>query len=306
MTAIDSDPRAQPSRLQHDVATRIVEFIREHDLRPGDRLTELGLADVLKVSRTPVRAALDYLAGLGVVGPRAPRGFEVQAAAAELPEVEAEAGLAEEDQLYIRIAEDYVANRLSDQVVEADLMRRYGVPRALLVRVLQRMARELVVERNRGHGWTFAPLLRSAHGHDESYRFRLATEPAGIMEPGFQLDAAWAARSRRAHENILALPPGRLSPIRFFEVNADFHEGVAACSGNPFFLQSVQLQNRLRRFLGYSWTYGHDRIVASCDEHLAILSALEGGDRDWAADLMHRHLELAARLKPDESQAAAG
>lgn len=303
MTALDADSRpvrAQPSKLQREVATRIVQFIRDRDLRPGDHLTELGLADVLKVSRTPVRAALDYLAGLGVVGPGRSRGFEVRAGAPELPDVEAEAGPAEEDQLYIRIAEDYVANRLPDQVVEADLMRRYGVPRGLLVRVLQRMARELVVERNRGHGWTFAPLLRSSQGHDESYRFRLVIEPAAILEPSFRLDAAWAARSRRAHEEILATPPERLSPIRFFEVNADFHEGVAACSGNHFFLQSVQLQNRLRRFLGYSWTYGHERIVASCDEHLAILSALEGGDREWAATLMRRHLELAARLKPDE------
>jgi DNA-binding GntR family transcriptional regulator len=296
MTALDA---SRPSKLQREVATRIVQHIRDHDLQPGDPLTELGLADALRVSRTPVRAALDYLAGLGVVGPGARRGFQVRAAAPELPDVEAEAGPAEEDGLYIRIAEDYVAERLPDEVTEADLMRRYDASRGLVVRVLQRMARELVIERNRGHGWTFAPLLRSARGHDESYRFRLVIEPAAILEPSFQLDRAWAGRSRRAHQEILATPPERLSPIRFFEVNADFHEGVAASSGNHFFLQSVQLQNRLRRFLGYSWTYGHDRIVASCDEHLAILDALEGGDRDWAATLMRRHLELAARLKPE-------
>jgi DNA-binding GntR family transcriptional regulator len=178
------------------------------------------------------------------------------------------------------------------------MMRQYGVGRGVLLRVLQRMSGERVIERNPGYGWRFAPLLRSMESHDESYRFRMIVEPSAILEPSFALDTAWAARSRRDHEAILATPPGKLSIVNFFEVNAEFHEYLAACSGNHFFQQAVQLQNQLRRFLSYSWTYGEDRVAASCHEHMAILDALEAGDREWAAALMRHHLDLAGQLKP--------
>jgi DNA-binding GntR family transcriptional regulator len=297
--------RAEPSKLQRKLAMQIAEYIRDNELKDGDHLTELGLAEALKVSRTPVRATLEYLASLGVVAPSGPRrGFRVTATPEALAELTAEAGGSDEEEaLYMRVAADYVRNHLPDQFSEADMMRQYGVGRGVLLRVLQRMARERVIERNPGYGWRFARLLRSMESHDESYRFRMVIEPAAIQEPSFVLDPAWAARMRRLHDEILNTPPKRLSMVRFFEVNAEFHEGLAACSGNHFFHESVQLQNQLRRFLSYSWTYGNERIADSCHEHLEILDALEKGDRDWAATLMRRHLDLASRLKPPSAQA---
>ncbi|HET6971948.1 MAG TPA: GntR family transcriptional regulator [Phenylobacterium sp.] len=290
--------RAEPSKLQRKLAVQIAEFIRDNDLQEG-QLTELGLAEALNVSRTPIRAALEYLAGLNIVAPSGQRrGFRVTATPAALAELTQEAAYTDEEEaLYLRIASDYVGARLPDQFSEADMMRQYGVGRGMLLRVLQRMARERVIERNPGYGWRFAPLLRSMEAHDGSYRFRMVVEPAALMEPGFALDPAWAARTRRAHDGILATPAGKLSMVRFFEVNADFHAGLAACSGNPFFHEAVLQQNQLRRFLSYAWELD-ERIAESCHEHMAILTALEKGDRDWAATLMRRHLDLAAREKP--------
>jgi DNA-binding GntR family transcriptional regulator len=292
--------RPEPSKLQRKLVSQIAGYIRDNGLGPGDQLTELSLAEALKVSRTPVRAALEHLAAQGVVSPAGRRrGFQVTASSEALTELTQETFQSdEEEELYMRVAGDYVANRLPEQFSEADMLRQYGVGRGVLARVLQRMSAERVIERNPGYGWRFAPLLRSRESHDESYRFRMVVEPAALLEPTFQLDTARAGRSRRDHEAILLTPPARLSIVNFFEVNAEFHEFLAACSGNHFFHQAVQQQNQLRRFLSYSWTYGADRVAASCHEHLEILAALEGGDREWAASLLRRHLDLAGRLKP--------
>lgn len=291
---IDVIAPVELTRLQRQLAQQIAQHMKDVGLQPGDPVTTVGLAGILRVSRTPVRGALEYLANLGVMAP-ARRGFVVR----RLPEPKdaLDAGDAsEEESLYLRIAADYVRDALPDQVSEADLMRRYGINRGLLRRVLQRMARESVIERNQGHGWSFAPLLRATQGQDESYRFRRVVEPAAILEPTFELDRAWAARCRRAHETIRDLPPEKLSMIRFFDVNIDFHEGIAASSGNPFFFQAIRAQNRLRRLLSYVWSYGDARVLESCREHLEVLEALEAGDRQWAATLMRRHIELAGEL----------
>lgn len=299
MSQVETVATFEPSKLQRKLALQIVEYIRDHRLQQGEHLTELGLADALKVSRTPVRRALEYLSSLNVVAPSGPRrGFQVTGVTDALDELTEEAAQSDEEgELYIRMASDYVAQRLPDQFSEADMMRQYGVGRGVLLRVLQRMARERVIERNPGYGWRFAPLLRSLESHDKSYRFRLAVEPVALLEPTFELDRSWAERSRRDHAALVATPPELLSMVRFFEVNADFHAGLAACSGNEFFRESIELQNQLRRFLSYNLDTVA-RVEESCNEHMQILDALEQGDREWAAQLMRRHLELAAREKP--------
>lgn len=285
----------EPSKLQRQLAVQIQRHIFDERLAVGERLTELGLAEHFHVSRTPVRAALEHLASQGIVA-GSDRGGYVVADGAHAATVELANDGDEEEELYLRIADDYMSRRLSDHFSEADLMRRYSVHRGLLVRVLQRMAREMVIERSQGHGWSFAAQLNTPEAHHSSYRFRLVVEPAGVLEPGYELDIRAAERCRAEHEQVMETPLEKLSPVRFFEVNAGFHELVAAGSRNPFFLNAMQQQNRLRRFLGYDWSYGHDRIIESCKEHMEILDALERREFDWAATILKRHIDLASRV----------
>ena len=191
---------------------------------------------------------------------------------------------------------------------EADLMRRYEVGHGLLNRVLQRMATDFVIERNPGHGWRFAPVLKSDDAETDSYRFRMIIEPAGLLEPGYTLDRARAQLLRRDHEAIIATPRNKLSRIRlfhFFAMNAEFHELIAAGSGNGFLLQAVQQQNRLRRLLIYRWPYPLERMVESCIEHMDLLTAIEKGDMKRASTLMYRHLDVASQTlsEPDKMRA---
>jgi DNA-binding GntR family transcriptional regulator len=83
-------------------------------------------------------------------------------------------------------------------------------------------------------------------------------------------------------------------------MNAAFHEGIAAGSGNRYILAAIRRQTELRRFSNYDWLYGTERVAVNCREHLAILDRLAENDREIAALLLRRHIETAMQLRrPD-------
>jgi DNA-binding GntR family transcriptional regulator len=289
-----------PSRLQRDLLPRIVDMIRQDGLTPGHRLPETSLARRLQVSRTPVRAALRHLADRGVIGPLAGGGYALLKPIEAIREDEFTPVAAEVDIWCARIAKDRVAGTLPPQTSEADLMRRYDVGRPLLLRVLNKLAEVGLVERLPGHGWLFSPVNDPA-AIAESYAFRRIIEPAALLEKGFSLDPAWLAEMRRRHEEMLSKPWSDGASVALFEMNADFHEGLIAASGNRYLLLALQQQTRLRRYANYSWRYGQDRVVVSCREHLEIIARLEAGEVDLAAALLRRHLDLARDLSLDKS-----
>jgi DNA-binding GntR family transcriptional regulator len=290
---------SEPTKLQAELAGRILRLAKDRAMPAGTHLTELELAADFKVSRTPVRAALKLLAERGYVDARPNRGYFLRRAVEQIDADDVQAAHDQQSgELYLAIARDRISNALPDYVSEADMLRRYGVGRPELVQVLSQLAQLGVVERNPGHGWTFLPSIDSPEAHEESYRLRLVLEPAAILEPKFHLDPAWIKRMRERHQAVLDRPWLDRSAIEFFEMNAEFHERIVAGSGNRFFLLAVQQQNKLRRFHNYNWTYGKERVVGSVHEHLEILDRLADADYEWAAHLMRRHLEKAAGLKP--------
>lgn len=300
--------KTPPSRLQRELSAGIIALIRSERLPPGTRLAEVALAERLQVSRTPVRAALKLLAQRKLVHAGTSRGYFVAETVRAPHKTTSKPSPDDTDRLFLAIARDRRTGRLPEEVSERDLMQRYDATRPIVQRVLTRLAEVAAVQRKPGHGWRFQPTLGDTQARDESYRYRLLIEPAGLLEPGFQLDPAWAAEMRRRHQEMLAMPWSDTASIALYEMNAAFHEGLAAASGNRYFLVGVQQQNRLRRFGNYDWTFGHDRVIVNCREHLAILDQLEAGRNEAAAALLRRHLEGAARLKrsPATSTAPSG
>lgn len=286
-----------PSSLHRQLANQILRHIRGNRLAPGTRLREVALAEEFKVSRTPIRAALGHLARQGILDSGSHRGYAVGQGAEQLEAMSLEESTTEDDALYMRIAKDYLERRLAKHFSEADLIRLYDVRYSLLLRVLHRMAADLVIERNLGSGWRFGAAFRlDEPDKNSSIRFRLMVEPAGLLEPGYSLDRARAKMVREDHEAIIATPRHELSSVsifHFYDMNAEFHELLAAGTGNPFLVQAVQQQNRLRRLVVYNWVYPLRRIVDSCVEHMEILTAVEKHDMERAATLMRRHLRAA-------------
>lgn len=282
--------------LHLELADRISRLIHQDGLAAGARLNENQLAEQLGVSRTPVRAALDLLAQQGFVERKPHRGVELlRAPPLPAPARETADG---GDDLLRRIAYDRQHGHLGEYVSEKELMQAYDLARPAIRNALERLADLGAIEPKLGYGWRFATGAWDASVRHESYRYRMVIEPAAIREPGFALPPAWAQDMRSQHEEFLRTLSEDSSSVAFFEMNAAFHEGVAAASGNRFFHMDIQRQNRLRRLSNYDWKYGPARMEVNCREHLEMLDRMQAGDVELAALLMQRHLDVASRLRP--------
>ncbi len=281
------------------MARRIMQFAQREGLAAGTHLPEVKLSERLGVSRSPVRAALSLLAKRGVVEPAPKQGYFLALdagssdfAAIDLPE-------SAEEAIYRDLVRARFANLIPPQVAVSDVMRRYDCDRATANRVLAQMSEDGVIERAPGRGYVFGPVLNDARAYDESYRFRLLVEPAAVLEPGFRPDPKRMKRLRARHAELLSGGIENAPMAEIFEIDADFHEAVGDFCGNRFLAHAIRLQTRLRRLSEYENYNDRDRLRDSCREHLAILDALEAGDRARAAELLRRHIEVSQEVRPN-------
>jgi len=283
---------APASRLQTELAGRILQLLKEQGAGPGHHLVEQDLCRQFGVSRTPVRGALKLLASQGTLQARTHRGFVLRGAIKAVPEVESVNLQEEEDrELFVAIAEARNTGRLPPDCTQQELVRLFGAKLPTVGRVLRHLSELGLVERKRGHGWSFVASINSASAQAESYAFRQIIEPAELLQTGFELDRQWASACRARHMVFKRKPWRKTLAVEFFEMNADFHEQLARCSGNRYLLDAIQRQNQVRSFLNYEWAYGVERVRASIEEHLSILDALESGQNRRAAELMRSHLD---------------
>jgi len=148
------------SDLQAKIALQIVEYIKDNDLEKGQHLTEEKFAALFGVSRTPVRATLNYLEKIGVLKVVANRGYFLAVTPGSINLGRLGIPMSEEEKLYSNVVRDIVRGHWKEEVTEIDLIRRYEVQRGLVTRVLWRLAKEGVVERSAGVGWTIQPILK--------------------------------------------------------------------------------------------------------------------------------------------------
>ena len=287
---------APATRLALMATRRILEQAIAGRVKPGDRLTELALTVKLGISRTPVRAALAFLHRRGLLDHAPNRGYTLAAQPAELARVQRALPPDEADSFYYQLLRERTAGRIGAQVTERELEQAYGVRATLVREVLVRMLQHGIVHGRRGQRWEFAEAL-DADSERESYRFRMVLECAALVEPGFRLDPQRLAACRQRQQALIHHATKR-SWLDFFEANAEFHELLAGASGNRFMLKAVQEQNRLRRISDLSDypLVNVERLRESCQEHLAILEAIERGRLKEAAQLMRAHLQGASDI----------
>lgn len=289
--------RPQASRLQAELARRILRFLQEQGSQPGHRLVELDLCHIFDVSRTPVRGALKLLAADGAVTARPGRGYVLS----RLPLVAKEEEPSGEDtHLFEALANARAKDAMGDQFTQQEVMRRFAGKPASVMRVLRHLAELGVAERKPGNGWAFVP--DAGRILNESYAFRRALEPQILLQPGFKLDRAWAEKARSQHQKLRRKPWSAGDGVRFHAVNAEFHKQLAKNSGNRAMLRAVERQNQLRQFLIGQWDYPMEQVRSAIDDHLEILAALEAGYADKAAALMLHHLtQSASQSQKDEA-----
>jgi len=283
--------------LQQRVAREIVALVRRESRRAGDHLPEIQLAEHIGTSRSPVQAALRHLAERGMLNQDTNRGYFLARDAKDWGELATEIAAVPDDPLYLNIAEARRSGELPDEVTEAELMRRFDVARSSLRKVLSRMSEEGWIEQNLGHGWRFLPMIDTPQAYEESYLFRQAIEPVGIVSPSFHADARELAALRNEQQQIVSGGWRSMTAIELFEANSRFHETIAQWSGNRFIAQSVRRINLQRRLVEYHQAAQRKPRQTQAQEHLQILDAIAVHDYVLAASLLRGHLDGARRAK---------
>lgn len=281
--------------LRLDLKRRIESHVRDQGLCIGDRIVTSALAREFQVSRTPVEAALAILASEGVLERRSGGGYVLLRSPDHSPSPDENSD--DVDAMLIEVARLRRGGLLANEVSTRELVRISGQPLSLVQRTLSRLEELGSIARKPGYGWIFINRADDAATQEESNRFRQILEPQALLEEGFSLDLDWAAEMRRRHEEFMAQQwSDQTSPVRFFEMNAAFHEGLALASGNRFVLDAIRRQNQARRLFNYDWLYGFERVLVNSREHLGILDCLLAGDMEMAAILMRRHLKGARNV----------
>ncbi|MDY8109884.1 GntR family transcriptional regulator [Fulvimarina sp. 2208YS6-2-32] len=286
------------SPLVLSLAGRLSELIRVGDIKAGEKLATQALADRFGVSRSPVRDALTLLQERGVIEQQPNRGFFAK----EVCDTEGDAAGSEplpHDALdvYQRLAEDWLTDRIPSDVSEQMLRERYGLTKAQVSDILVRAAREGWAERKQGYGWRLLPVAKTPEAFEQIYRFRMMIEPAAMLEPDFRVDARILAEQRRIQEKMLESDIERLPADRLLDNGSNFHEELMRMSGNPFMHMSLVRVNRMRRLLEYRSKVDRPLLSVQCSQHLEILSALERNEIIEASYLMRKHLGGALTSK---------
>jgi DNA-binding GntR family transcriptional regulator len=281
--------------LTEALAARILDHIITERLPAGTHIAAQDLADRFNVSRSPVNQALRLLHAKSVLAHERNRGYFIR----ETGKISAQAlGLPVEDELsrvYLQLSDDRLHGRLPAQVPESQLRERYGLTRTQLTAVLTRIAQEGWVERRPGYGWEFSEMLVTPEALLQTYRVRMALEPAALLEPGYRLAPATIEGLRATELRLLDGALETDSPDALHERGVRFHEGIVGACRNPFFLDALRRINRIRRLLSYRSMVVRDRYREQCREHLDILGLLEAGRNTEATEALRAHLVTTIR-----------
>jgi DNA-binding GntR family transcriptional regulator len=281
------------------IPTRIVELLKQENWEAGSHLPAQLLADRLNVSRQPINDALSLLHQKGVLTREKNRGYFLAARIHEpLSHAVDKLGLAESDAItsaYFRIAEDRLKGNLPDEFSEQHIKTTYGLTAGQLHGVLARIASEGWAERKRGYGWRFSNMLTTPDSLMQSYRLRLALEPAALLEPGYKLQPDVLERCRAAEKHLLDGGIETATADQLHDRGVYFHESLVEASGNAFFIDAVRRVNRVRRLLSYRSMQDRKRYKEHCKQHLHVLKLLEQERNEEASQMLREHLQHTLR-----------
>jgi len=274
------------------IPSLILEFIRDEGLVLGNHLPAQVLADRFNVSRTPVNEALALFEEKGLLKREPHRGYFL--AKKVDAKTEKKLGISSGDMVtgtYFQIADDVLKGDIPMTVSESLIKSKYELTAAQLKSVLQRIAHEGWAQRKPGYGWEFSNMLSTPDSLLQSYRLRLALEPAALLEPSYNLAPEILEKCLAAEHHLLDGGIETDTPDQLHERGVRFHESLVEASGNPFFIDTIRRVNRVRRLISYRSMQDRKRYTEHCQQHLQVLDLLAKGKRVDAAEMMRKHLQ---------------
>lgn len=170
-----------------------------------------------------------------------------------------------------------------EPVTERLIAARLGMSRTPVREAVRRLEGEGTLQRQRGGALVVRPYSMETFLHALAVR-RLLEGEAARMAAG-KMDSA-----------VLAEMRGRIVRLRHEGLDnaarqddRDFHTAIAEASGNPVLATTIgDLRKRTAMFrLGRL----PERLDQVCDEHLAIVDALQSGDGETARLAMQGHID---------------
>lgn len=292
---------SEPKRINHRhvaLAQTILDVAGERGMRPGERLAEQALASLCNVSRTPIRKALQILAGRDLVTADADGGYLLAADPVATPRLQDTREQEGESEVHAAILRDLAAGRIAEAQTIAALQRRYAVSRQAVQNALIKLAEESLAERGAGQQWLLKQFAISGDAAAKSYEFRLTTEPLALTLPDFRRDMPAMTALRQSMLVLRGMNEAGFDRKLFDRTDFDFHLLIARSCGNPFMAEALANHHRRRRASPPAGHVNAFRLMQSNLEHMQILEQIERGQMELAADLMRVHIQLSQSPRP--------
>ncbi|MDP6189728.1 MAG: GntR family transcriptional regulator [Gammaproteobacteria bacterium] len=273
------------SPRQEELAREIVSYIHRMDIQPGDTINESALAKRFGVSRTPVKTVLTRLAEAGVLEHHLQRGFFVKDAAKVNLNF-----LNDQEDLYLKLAQEVLETANGVDFSVAELATKFNASRANMERVLTRAGAEGWLEKRTGYKWTTRIYIRSEEDYQNFYSFRLALEPAAVLEPSFEPNLTQLDNLMREQENLSQGKYKNLSAVELYDINKELHESIISWSGNSFFMDALVRANSMRRILEYSKVKDVSRIEKIASQHIEMLNLAKTRQQVRLSEVLRQHL----------------
>ena len=175
---------------------------------------------------------------------------------------------------------------------EVRLAAELGVSRTPVREALTRLHSEGLVERLVDGG--YGPVLVDLHLIRELYEIRFALERSAIRRPD-------GGGPLHDHDALIALQADWLdleSPaedddvdVDFVRLDEDFHERLAAASGNAALVAQLQNVNERIRIVRMQDFRTASRVAETIDQHLTVLEPLLAGDLGEAERRLVGHFD---------------
>jgi DNA-binding GntR family transcriptional regulator len=200
------------------------------------------------------------------------------------------------------------AAQIADQVVDAILAGRiapgqrlgeqeladvFGVSRTLVREAMARLSARGMVEVSSRRGWFVVQPSRAEAADAFSARVAIETGMLGALSR--PLVKARLARLKAHYKaERAAIQEGDANKRSY--LLGDFHVCLAECVSGPLLADILRDLTARTTLVAALFQSTHD-AAQSCDEHVAIVAALERGDPAGAAELMRAHIgNVAAAL----------
>jgi DNA-binding GntR family transcriptional regulator len=179
-----------------------------------------------------------------------------------------------------------------DRVTIDAIAREMGVSQTPIREALHRLQADGIVVRNHHAGYRVAPKL-DRDQFEELVQLRQLLEPNAARGAADRIDADTLDELEALGRRMRSLLTDEARDYaEFSRIDGQFHDLVAASSGNRYIRESLQ---RLHTHAHLFRLSRHDLITSlAVDEHAAILVALQRRDPGEAALAMRRHIDASA------------